>query len=158
MPSNYFKDKVKTLENTRFSRVWSCWADLNRRPHPYQGCALPTELQQHKWRPGTGSNRRPLAWQASVLTNWTTGPFMLYGYAFNAELLMAGAEGFEPSARGFGDRCSTSWAIPLNRIEVSLQAINHEWWAFGDSNPGPIGYEPTALTNWAKGPRLSQKR
>ena len=22
-----------------------------------------------KWRPGTGSNRRPLAWQASVLTN-----------------------------------------------------------------------------------------
>jgi len=19
-----------------FSRVWSCWADLNRRPHPYQ--------------------------------------------------------------------------------------------------------------------------
>ena len=26
---------------------------------------------------------------------------------------MAGAEGFEPSARGFGDRCSTNWAIPL---------------------------------------------
>ena len=40
---------------------WSCWADLNRRPHPYQGCALPTELQQRIWRPGTGSNRRPLA-------------------------------------------------------------------------------------------------
>ena len=27
--------------------TWSCWADLNRRPHPYQGCALPTELHQH---------------------------------------------------------------------------------------------------------------
>ena len=26
------------------------------------------------------------------------------------------------------------------------------WWAFTDSNRGPIGYEPTALTNWAKGP------
>ena len=26
------------------------------------------------------------------------------------------------------------------------------WWAFGDSNPGPTGYEPAALTNWAKGP------
>ena len=26
------------------------------------------------------------------------------------------------------------------------------WWAFGDSNPGPSGYEPDALTNWAKGP------
>ena len=29
------------------------------------------------WRPGTGSNRRPLAWQASVLTSWTTGPLVL---------------------------------------------------------------------------------
>ena len=27
-----------------------------------------------KWRPGTGSNRRPPAWQAGILTNWTTGP------------------------------------------------------------------------------------
>ena len=26
------------------------------------------------------------------------------------------------------------------------------WWAFGDSNPGPTGYEPAALTNLAKGP------
>ena len=25
------------------------------------------------WRPGSGSNWRPLAWQASVLSNWTTG-------------------------------------------------------------------------------------
>ena len=23
------------------SKYWSSWADLNRRPHPYQGCALP---------------------------------------------------------------------------------------------------------------------
>ena len=27
-----------------------------------------------KWRPGWDSNSRPLAWQASVLTDWTTGP------------------------------------------------------------------------------------
>ena len=26
------------------------------------------------WRPGWGSNSRPPAWQAGVLTNWTTGP------------------------------------------------------------------------------------
>ena len=26
------------------------------------------------------------------------------------------------------------------------------WWAFRDSNPRPTGYEPVALTNWAKGP------
>ena len=25
-------------------------------------------------------------------------------------------------------------------------------WTFRDSNPGPTGYEPVALTNWAKGP------
>ena len=36
MRSDFFKNKAKTLENTRFSRVWSCWADSNRRPHPYQ--------------------------------------------------------------------------------------------------------------------------
>ena len=23
---------------------WSCYPDLNRGPHPYQGCALPAEL------------------------------------------------------------------------------------------------------------------
>jgi hypothetical protein len=37
--------KKKALKIKAFS--WSCWADSNRRPHPYQGCALPTELQQH---------------------------------------------------------------------------------------------------------------
>ena len=40
-------------------------------------------------------------------------------------------------------RCSTNWAIPLYVII---------WWAFRDLNPGPTGYEPVALTNWAKGP------
>ena len=33
----------------------------------------------------------------------------------------------------------------------TLQAFYPEW-TFGDSNPGPTGYEPVALTNWAKGP------
>ena len=27
------------------------------------------------WRPKTGSNRRPPAWQAGALTNWAIGPF-----------------------------------------------------------------------------------
>ena len=61
---------------------------------------------------------------------------------------MAGAEGFEPSARGFGDRCSTNWAIPLNK---------KMWWTIRDSNPGPTGYEPVALTNWANGPHRAKK-
>ena len=56
------KTKEKTPKPLSLdANSWSCWADSNRRPHPYQGCALPTELQQQTWRPGTGSNRRPLA-------------------------------------------------------------------------------------------------
>ena len=34
---------------------WSCWADSNCRPHPYQGCALPTELQQQSSCPPKGA-------------------------------------------------------------------------------------------------------
>ena len=30
--------------------------------------------------------------------------------------------------------------------KVSVRPI-HVWWAIGDSNPGPTGYEPGALTN-----------
>ena len=28
-----------------------------------------------------------------------------------------------------------------------LHRLLIKWWAFGDSNPGPTGYEPVALTN-----------
>ena len=39
--------KEKILEIVRFQGFfWSCWADSNCRPRPYQGRALPTELQQ----------------------------------------------------------------------------------------------------------------
>ena len=58
-------------------------------------------------------------------------------------LNLAGAVRIELTTRGFGDRCSTCWAIPLQN-----------WWAIGDSNPEPTGYEPVALTNWANGPRI----
>ena len=61
-PNKFKQNCNKNSRNRRISGVfWSCWADSNCRPHPYQGCALPTELQQQIWRPGTGSNRRPLA-------------------------------------------------------------------------------------------------
>ena len=32
-------------------------------------------------------------------------------------------------------------------IKWKQNALLFEWWAFGDSNPGPTGYEPVALTN-----------
>ena len=56
---------------------WWPETESNRRHGDFQSPALPTELsgqQIKKWRPGRGSNPRPLAWQASVLTNWTTRP------------------------------------------------------------------------------------
>ena len=42
-------------------------------------------------------------------------PYLSYKKETNLFRLvsLAGAEGLEPSARGFGDRCSTNWAIPL---------------------------------------------
>ena len=46
-PHCFARKSKKNSQNHMISGVfWSCWADSNRRPHPYQGCALPTELQQ----------------------------------------------------------------------------------------------------------------
>ena len=64
---------------------------------------------------------------------------------------MAGEEGFEPSAYGFGDRRSTSWAIPLYYIfniydlmvdRQGLEPRTDRLWA-------------GCSTNWANGPFLS---
>ena len=89
---------------------WSGLRGSNPPPRPWQGRALPNELNPHLhgasgrnrtndtgifspllyqlsyrgiqqglyfplWRPEGDSNPWPLAWQASVLTNWTTGPY-----------------------------------------------------------------------------------
>ena len=57
------------------SAKWCLRSESNQRHTDFQSVALPTELQRQVWRPRRGSNPRPLAWQASVLTNWTTRPF-----------------------------------------------------------------------------------
>ena len=64
------------------SAEWCLRSESNQRHGDFQSPALPTELQRHtaravykRWRSGWGSNPRPLAWQASALTNWATGPF-----------------------------------------------------------------------------------
>ena len=53
---------------------WCLGAESNHRQADFQSAALPTELPRHLWRPKTGSNRRPPAWQAGALTNWAIGP------------------------------------------------------------------------------------
>ena len=44
---------------------------------------------------------------------------------------------------------------PHNRLvkpQAAIYFISPFWWAYWVSNPGPSGYEPDALTNWAIGP------
>ena len=41
-------------------------------------CSTDWATEAKKWRSGRGSNPRPPAWQAGVLTIWTTGPRKLF--------------------------------------------------------------------------------
>ena len=97
---------------------WSGLRGSNSLPPPWQGGALPDELNPHlvlpdgiepstrgfsvlcstdwateakQWRPEWGSNPRPLAWQASVLTSWTTRP-----YERTHKVRLVGTTGLEP--------------------------------------------------------------
>ncbi len=54
------------------------------------------------WRPRTGSNRRPPAWQAGALTNWATGPWIFLN-------LLVGLHGLEP-------RTNRLWAGRSNQL------------------------------------------
>ena len=50
--------------------------------------------------------------------------------------VLAGAEGLEPSRTVL-----ETGMLPLHYAPI----LN--WWTIRDSNPGPTGYEPVALTN-----------
>ncbi len=97
---------------------WCRGAESNHRHWDFQSHALPTELPRQNlfflfeidktiWRPRTGSNRRPPAWQAGALTNWATGPwYKKHWWAFTD--LNRGPTGYEPVAL-------TNWAKgPIN--------------------------------------------
>ena len=54
--------------------------------------------------------------------------------------------GLEPTTFAVTGRRSNQlshWAIFI----IYLMKMNCFQWTFGDSNPGPTGYEPVALTN-----------
>ena len=110
--------KLKTPESFGIQGFqWSCWADSNRRPHPYQGCALPTELQQQMatrkgFEPSTsgvtGRRSNQLNYLAIVLLLTANEHIITFTICLVKYFLMAGAERLELSTRGFGDRCSTN--------------------------------------------------
>ena len=113
--------KLKTPESFGIQGFqWSCWADSNRRPHPYQGCALPTELQQRVattkgLEPSTsgvtGRRSNQLNYMAVYARCRVTSTQQINYSTYNVcckDFFLAGAERFELSTRGFGDRCSTS--------------------------------------------------
>ena len=115
------KKQKKTPETVGFQVLfWSCWADSNRRPHPYQGCALPTELQQRVattkgLEPSTsgvtGRRSNQLNYMAVYARCRVISTQQIDYSTYNVcckEFFLAGAERFELSTRGFGDRCSTS--------------------------------------------------
>ena len=113
--------KLKTPESFGIQGFqWSCWADSNRRPHPYQGCALPTELQQRVattkgLEPSTsgvtGRRSNQLNYMAVYARCRVTSTQQINYSTYNVcckEFFLAGAERLELSTRGFGDRCSTN--------------------------------------------------
>ena len=97
LPENENKRKSSGIRRNQnnFKTNKSCYPDLNWRPHPYQA-ALAT--------------RNRLELSTSSVTGWRSNQLnyrAIYVNGKNPEYVEAGAEGIEPSARGFGDRCST---------------------------------------------------
>ena len=57
--------------------------------------------------------------------------------------------GFIAFGRGRRDRTlgTRFWRPLLYLLSYTPIKIKKKWWGFRDSNPGPTGYEPVALTN-----------
>ena len=88
---------------------WNRTADIRIFSPPlyqlsYRGiCSVFQQSIKKKWRPKTGSNRRPPAWQAGALTNWATGPSILL-------FCLVGLHGFEPRTNRLWADSSDHWA------------------------------------------------
>ena len=110
------------------STYWATEAFVN-----FWKCLHTTSI--FNWRPGRGSNPRPPAWQAGVLTNCTTGPQIWWAF----KDLNPGPIGYEPTAL-------TNWAKgPKFRLQNALPF----WSGWRDSNSRPHGPKPRALPNCA---------
>ena len=62
---------------------------------------------------------------------------------------------FEPCNPLPSSFLSEKWRVKSEEVIGKIPARfarGNFWWAIKDSNLGPTGYEPVALTNWANGP------
>ena len=79
--------------------IWSSYPDLNWRPLPYQGSALPLSYKSKfslQWSGRRGSNSRHAAWKAAALPTELL-PHYAGTKPLTEVLKLVVREGFEPS-------------------------------------------------------------
>ena len=89
-----------------------------------------------------------------VLPAWFTINYSLFTLHYSlsrrkAAFLLAGVVGIEPTSKVLETPILPLNHTPVWKISLRLRAIaqRRKWCANRDSNPGPTGYEPVALTN-----------
>ena len=89
---------------------------------------------------------------ASRATIWRSNR-LSYTHHWSIKMKMVEVERLELPAPWSQTTCATK--LRYTSIIIFCYVILLKgWWAFRDSNSGPTGYEPGALTNWAKGPHM----
>ncbi len=131
--------------------------DSNPQPADYKSAALPIELHQRMqiiffWCLGADSNHRHRDFQSLALPTELPRHLCIYILisCYMQEQIhtiqfkyLATRNGLEPSTSSV-----TGWRSNQLNYRAKYSYIQkYVWWAFTDSNRGPIGYEPTALTN-----------
>ena len=79
-----------------YKKKQSRWRDLNSRPLPYQGSALPLSYTGVVLSGRRGSNPRPLAWKANALPTELLPQFPDLFPEPTEPAIGVGGDGFEP--------------------------------------------------------------